>query len=215
VLTQAGYLVNPHPAAIALSRTLGVLERGFGLAASFATILEPASERGSSAVEELQQQTVSLLNFQPVEYRVFSGQLAFNVLPEAKASARTEDLMRQQIRETFGERIAMPRLMVMQAPMFHGHALSLFVDLLASPLVEEVVARFATEPGTFATYPPNEGVSPVQVIGNDKIHVSRVMADVNHPGSYAFWITIDNLRIAASNAIQTAERLMFAPAPQE
>lgn len=214
-LTPVGYFVSPHPAAIALGRALGALERGFGLGSSFATILEPASERGSSAVEELQEQTISLLNFQPVEHKVFSGQLAFNVLPEGRSSQRTEDLIRRQLRETLDARVSMPRVMVMQAPVFHGHAISLFVDLLSSPTVEEIVARFATEPGTFATYADNAGPSPVQVIGNDKIHISRVFADPHHPGSYGLWIAIDNLRIAASNAIQTAERLMFAPAPQE
>lgn len=214
-LVSANYLVNPHPASIALARSLGALERGFGVAASFATILEPASERGSAAVQELQEQTVSLLNFQPVEHRVFAGQLAFNVLPEGPFAARTEDLVRRQLAETFGAQINLPRVTVMQAPVFHGHALSLFVDLQTAPSVAEIVTRFAAEAGTFATYAGNAGPSPVEVIGNDKIHVGRVTADPNHPGSYGLTITIDNLRLAASNAIQTAERLMFATASQE
>jgi len=30
--------------------------------------------------------------------------------------------------------------------------------------------------------------------------------------SYALWVVADNLRIAASNALQTAEQIMLAPA---
>ncbi|HEX4997191.1 MAG TPA: Asd/ArgC dimerization domain-containing protein, partial [Terriglobia bacterium] len=213
-LTPAGYFVNPHPAAIALGRTLALLERAFGLGASFVTILEPASERGRAAVEELQEQTVSLLNFQPVERRVFSAQLAFNLLPESAASSRTESIVGRQLQATLGERVSLPRLMVTQAPTFHGHALCLFVDLPKAPTVDEIVECFAGEPGAFTTYSEGAGASPVEVIGNDRIHISRVFADARHSGSYGLWIAIDNLRIAASNAIQTAERLMFAPAPQ-
>jgi aspartate-semialdehyde dehydrogenase len=50
------------------------------------------------------------------------------------------------------------------------------------------------------------------VIGAEQIHIGRISADTDHPGSFAMWIVADNLRLAAANAIQTAERIVFAPA---
>src|SRR5438309_1822958 len=77
MLRRKGYYVNPDPAAIVLGRVLSDLHNTFVVQWAAVTILQPASERGSSGVDELQQQTVSLLNFQPLENKVFQSQLAF------------------------------------------------------------------------------------------------------------------------------------------
>src|SRR5215471_19413238 len=91
LLKPQGYFVNPHAAAITIGRILSRLHNTFAVVQSATvTVLEPASERGKVGVDELQEQTVSLLNFQQMEKKVFSGQLAFNILTEAEASARTE-----------------------------------------------------------------------------------------------------------------------------
>src|SRR5213075_2829472 len=94
ILNNRGYILNPHPAAIVLVRVLAKLQQRFGIQTASVTILQPASERGSAGVDELQEQTVELLNFQQVQNRVFSGQLAFNILPEPENAARTENLLR-------------------------------------------------------------------------------------------------------------------------
>src|SRR5262245_45496859 len=88
LLRPKGYFVNPHPAAIVLGRLLSDLHNTYTLRSAAVTIMEPASERGAAGVDELQEQTVSLLNFQQMENKVFGGQLAFNILPEWDGSAR-------------------------------------------------------------------------------------------------------------------------------
>jgi aspartate-semialdehyde dehydrogenase len=55
-------------------------------------------------------------------------------------------------------------------------------------------------------------VSTVTVVGSDAVHVARLEAEPARPGSFFLWIVADNLRVAASNALQIAESLMFAPA---
>src|SRR5262249_17977042 len=91
LLRSPGYFVSPHAAAIVIGKILADLHNSFVVESAAITILEPASERGNAGVDELQEQTVSLLNFQEVEKKVFSGQLAFNVLPECETAARIED----------------------------------------------------------------------------------------------------------------------------
>ena len=71
LLQGAGYYVNPHPAAIALGRVLARIQSAFQRGVGFGNDLCPASERGSAGVNELQEQTVELLNFQSVESKVF------------------------------------------------------------------------------------------------------------------------------------------------
>jgi aspartate-semialdehyde dehydrogenase len=203
LLKSRGYFVNPHPAAIVIARTLSQLHNTCGLQSAAVTILEPASERGNAGVDELQEQTVNLLNFQQVSNKVFEGQLAFNILPEQEASERTENRIMEQLTAILGETFPKPIITAAQMPVFHSHVYSMFVYLLATPGIPDLAAQL--DRGT-------QIPSPVGVVGTDKIHVGRIRRDENHPGAYSLWVFADNLRVAASNAIQTAEHIVCAPA---
>ncbi|HEY2383375.1 MAG TPA: Asd/ArgC dimerization domain-containing protein [Terriglobia bacterium] len=208
LLRPQGYFVNPHPAAIVLGRILSGLHNTFAVQSATATVLEPASERGNAGVDELQEQTVSLLNFQQVEKKVFSGQLAFNILPEAEASSRTESRILEQLEVILGKTVPKPAISALQVPVFHSHTFSITVDLLALPPVEDVLTHFK-HGKEFSLSEAAGGPSPVTVIGSDKIHIGRVRA--SGTGHYAIFAVADNLRIAASNAAQMAEHIMLAP----
>jgi aspartate-semialdehyde dehydrogenase len=211
-LKPSGYFINPHAASIVLARVLSALHRSFGVQAAYVTILEPASERGTAGVDELQEQTVSLLNFQQVESKVFSGQLAFNVLPETGVSSRTEGLLRGQLQTLLSPEIRMPRIAVVQAPVFHSHSFSLFVDLISPPSPADLRDQLQKASSSIVLREDENSLSPVSVMGADQINIGRIAADPNSPGSFSMWIVVDNLRITAANAVQTAEHIMFAPA---
>jgi aspartate-semialdehyde dehydrogenase len=209
VLQPRGYFVNPHPAAIVIGRILSRLHNTFAVVESATvTLLEPASERGKGGVDELQEQTVSLLNFQQMEKKVFSGQLAFNILTEAETSARTESRILSQLDLILGKTIPKPAIIALQAPVFHSHMFSMTVDLLGMPGVEELRSHL-TSIADFAGDDSADGPSPVKVVGSDKVHIGRVR---HFNGVYTIVAVADNLRIAASNAVQTAEHIMLAPA---
>ena len=212
LLRPGGYFVNPHPAAIVIARILSALHNAFGLQSAAVTVLEPASERGNAGVDELQEQTVNLLNFQQLEKKVFEGQLAFNILQEQTAAANTESRILEQVSGILGTTFLKPIITAVQAPVFHSHAFSFFVYLLATPTVDELKTRLDQGAGRVAISSGSGGPSPVGVVGTDTIHVGRIRRDESHLGAYALWIVADNLRIAASNAIHMAEQILFAPA---
>jgi aspartate-semialdehyde dehydrogenase len=212
ILRSTGYFVNPHPAAIVIARVLSSLHNTFGLQSAAVTVLEPASERGNAGVDELQEQTVNLLNFQQVANKVFDGQLAFNILPEREASERTENRVLEHLAGILGKTFPKPMTTAIQAPVFHSHAFSVFVQLLATPAVEEVTSHLDRSGGAVTVHAGADGPSPVGVVGTDTIHLGRVRQGGNYPGSYSLWLVADNLRIAAANAIRTAEHIMLAPA---
>ena len=88
---------------------------------------------GRAAVDELQQQTVNLLSFQPVPKDQFDAQTAFNLLPSLGESAPLSlaDIqvrIQRDLRAITGDRLPVPLLQVIQAPVFHGFTLSLFLD---------------------------------------------------------------------------------------
>jgi len=212
-LKTTGYYVNPHPAAIALGRVLARIQNGFQIEAASVTIMEPASERGSSGIDELQEQTVALLNFQPVEHRTFPGQLAFNLLSESRTLGQVENLVRSQLGTLLGQRMPTLGVAAVQVPVFHSHAFSVFLQLKESVSVEHLREALQVG-GSGVIVHSDEGLtpSPVTVVGSDAVHVARIAADPVRPGSFFLWLIADNLRVAASNALQIAESLMFAPA---
>jgi aspartate-semialdehyde dehydrogenase len=208
LLRTHGYFVNPHAATIVIGKILAHLHSGFAVESAAVTILEPASERGNAGVDELQEQTVSLLNFQQLEKKVFNGQLAFNILPEPEAAARTEQRITDQLDTIFGKAFPKPALNAVQVSVFHSHAFSMFVNVLASR--QELSTHFRNN-AIFSISEDAAGPSPVGIVGSEKIHIDR-LRPTNPSTGYALWVVADNLRIAASNAIQTAEHIMLAPA---
>jgi aspartate-semialdehyde dehydrogenase len=212
LLHGPGYYINPHPATIALGRVLAKIQSAFHLESASVTILQPASERGSAGVNELQEQTIELLNFQNVENRMFGGQLAFNLLAEIDTARRTEHLVRQQLSALFGTKLPPIGIAAVQAPVFHSHAFSIFLQLQEKTSSAQI-ADCLRDAGSGLTVHEEGGLSPspVTVVGSDVVHVVRVATEPSQHSCF-LWVVADNLRIAASNAIQMAETLMLAPA---
>jgi len=214
LLQGLGYYVNPHPAAIALGRVLARMQSQFKLESASVTVLCPASERGSAGVNELQEQTVELLNFQSIESNVFRGQLAFNLLAEIETSRKMEQLVARQLSELLGMSLPPVGIAAIQAPIFSSHACSVFLKLADLATEEQIRSCLSDARGGLIVH-EEEGLSPspVTVVGSDAVHIVRIVVDPARPGNCFLWIVSDNLRIAASNAIQIAESLMFTAAP--
>ena len=207
-IKESGYFINPHPSVIVLARVLDSLHRKFTVESVTVTILEPTSERGAAAIDELQEQTVGLLNFQPVGSKLFKGQIAFNVLPEVEAALGREALIRHQLAAILGNSVPAPQLMTLQAPVFHSESFSMFVRFVGTPSLDDLRNCLAEVNG--AVVVPDS--SPVGVVGSDKIHVGRIASDPNQPSVFGIWMTADNLRIAAANALGIAESIMHVAA---
>jgi aspartate-semialdehyde dehydrogenase len=215
-MQDSAHFISPHPSVIVLARVLFGLHRRFAIESVSVTILEPASERGAAAIDELQEQTVRLLNFQPAESKFFKGQIAFNVLPETEAANGTENLIRSQLSAICGSDIPSPNLMMLQAPVFHSESFSMFVRFSKSasaPTTDDIRSCLADAGGgVVVNEESQDGPSPVRVVGSDKVHIGRISRDPADPSIYGFWITADNLRLAAANALGIAESIMLSAA---
>lgn len=210
-IRDAGYFINPHSSVIVLAHVLSALHRSFGLESASVTILEPVSDRGIAGIDDLQEQTVGLLNFQPVSSKLFKGQVAFNVLPETEAAQAGENLIRKQLAHILGDSIPAPGIQVLQAGVFHSEAFSMFARFSKTPSVDDIRACLGSSKGAIVVSDnPEEAPSPVSVVGSDKIHIGRIAIDPNQPSLAGFWITADNLRIAASNALGIAESIILS-----
>ena len=132
-----------HPAAIALALFLRRLHANDPIRRSVIQIFAPASEHGAAGVEELQQQTVSLLSFKNLPKAIFDAQSSFNMLArygeEAPVTLEETELRIERHLATLlalpgdGEGAPMPSLRLIQAPVFHGYSFSAWVEFEDNP----------------------------------------------------------------------------------
>ena len=208
--TQAVVAANPASLMLAL---LGARLTGDVRAVSLAaTVMEPASEHGGAAMDELHRQTVNLLSFQTLPKEQHDAQVAFNLLPGLGESARIASAAKR--RRIAGQYAAvgagrLPELsvQVVHAPVFHGYACSIVVDLAEPVTVEQVEAALAgahTDLVAEGSDPP----SNLSVAGQDNILFQVREAYQGERGTrFWVWMAGDNLRLAALNAVACALEL--------
>jgi aspartate-semialdehyde dehydrogenase len=208
----AAIQVIAHPAAIALAMLLSTLARRANIRKSIVHVFEPASERGKKGLEELRQQTVAVLSFHKLKTDVFDTQLSFNMLARYGEEAMEPlDGVEERIERHLASLLAawpaipMPSLRLIQAPVFHGHSFSVWVEFEENPGPQSL-ARALADAGldVRADDPPsNAGIA-----GQSGLSVGAIAADPNQPRAAWFWMVADNLRLAAENALAVArERL--------
>ena len=199
------------PATIVISTLLLRLAARFSLQRAVAHVFASVSEVGSHGIEELQKQTVNLLSFQKIPRKVFGAQLAFNLLSRPSGTSASELLalesgLRRQLQTYLHGRVPMPALRLIQVPVFHSLAVSLFVET-DPPAPPEQAGEALLGERIDLRRRTHDSPSPVEVAGSDNILVDSVTADPDHPGGLWIWAVADNLRLAAINGVEIAESL--------
>jgi aspartate-semialdehyde dehydrogenase len=207
---QPGPCVTAHPAAIALALLLLRAAKAGVIRRAVATVFEPASEHGQRGMDELHQQTVNLLSFQPLPKDVFDAQVAFNMLSRyGQKSHPTLDSAESRIlrhyRKIAGEQAPEPALMLLQAPIFHGHALAVFLEMENAV---DAAALSQALAGDHVAIPPTEEDAPSNVssAGQGDIQLT-LKKDPAQPNGIWLWAAADNLRISALTAVDCAESM--------
>jgi aspartate-semialdehyde dehydrogenase len=205
-------VVPAHPAVIALALILDRLQRAAPVRFAAATVLQPASEFGRGAMDELHQQTVSLLSFQSLPRAVFDAQTAYNLLSGMGESATVslsaiEARIRRHYEALTAGRGPALAVQMIQAPVFHGHAFSIAIEL-ERPV--EVVALEEALSGEHVELILDDTDSPSNLAATGQNDVLlRLRAEPmgrNSKFSSRLWIwaAADNLRLNAQNAVQCA-----------
>jgi aspartate-semialdehyde dehydrogenase len=208
-------VVPAHPAAIALGLLLERLQQAAPLRAAAATVLAPASEFGRSAMDELHQQTVSLLSFQSIPRAIYDAQAAYNLLAGFGESAQTnlatlEARIQRHYQALGGGRWPLLGLQAIAAPVFHGHTFSISVELerpMDTALLEDAVSGEHVE----IVLEDTDSPSNLAATGQNGVLVRlRPVREGRNPAQASrlwLWAASDNLRLYAQNAVECALEL--------
>jgi aspartate-semialdehyde dehydrogenase len=210
---QPAPCVVPHPAAVTLALLLLRVRKAGAIRSAVATVFEPASEQGQKGMDELHQQTVNLLSFQTLPKEVFDTQVAFNMVARygQKSQLSLDSLearVRRHYQELAGADAPQPALMVLQPPVFHGNALSIFLEMAQPVNQAKLLETLGGDHVTLATTEDDDSQpSNVNTAGQPNILVS-LKSDVSKPNGIWIWAAVDNLRVAAMTAVECAESMI-------
>ncbi|HEX3660248.1 MAG TPA: Asd/ArgC dimerization domain-containing protein [Acidobacteriaceae bacterium] len=206
-------VVPAQAAAVALAVLLGRMAQNAPIVSAAATILEPASEYGRAAMDELHQQTVKLLSFQELPKQVYDTQVAFNTTPSfgeaAKFSlAASESRIRRHYALLTGGRLPEPDMQLLHVPVFHGYGISLSVELTKPTSLDQMEASLAGEHVEVVTADADPPTN-LSVAGQSNILVRVRPHNTTEPETTRFrlWAGLDNLRFATLNALACALEL--------
>ncbi len=207
---ESSVVTIAHPAAITLALLLLRAGKAGAVRRAAATVFEPVSEQGRRGMDELHEQTVNLLSFQQMPTGVFDSQVAFNMIgrygPAASSSLEAiERRIGNQLRALLGKNAAIPALMLVEAPVFHAHTFSIYVELEKPASVGELSKAVAGEHVQVAKA-PEDAPSNVNVAGKDEILVALRRDSAVENGLW-MWAAVDNLRLAAITAVDSANAL--------
>ena len=206
---EPGPVVVAHPAAVVLGLLLLRAQKVGKIHSAVATVFEPASEHGRAGMDELHEQTVNLLSFQEMPKSVFDAQVAFNLL--ARYGEESKPTLESAERRIVGHyktitagRAPVPSILLVQAPIFHGHVFSLYVELEKACALGDLSQALDGEHVSLTRL--EDSPSNVSAAGQEDI-LAWIRADAQRDNGFWIWAAADNLRLMALNAIDCAQQM--------
>jgi len=213
--TKSAIIANPHPVSIILSHIIRSLDRRFGLKRIVSSVLQPASAMEESGIQELANQSASLLSSSPLSKKVFKAQAAFNLLSQIESLnedgfSPQEKQVISEIKRIFKNEDLPLSLSFIQTPVFHTYSIMSFFELKAKATLKNIKDLF-NENSYFKFLSPSKScpVSSISVAGKDEIFIGQVKKDRSFPNSFWVWAVADNLtRGSALNAYAIAKEAL-------
>jgi aspartate-semialdehyde dehydrogenase len=119
--------------------------------------------------------------------------------------AKTEKRIGRHFESLCGDRVQVPSLMLVQAPTFHAHTFSIYIqfgrEMDAANVVKAIAGDHVTVLG-----PGEDGPSNISAAGQGTVMVS-VRPDAASAKGVWVWAAADNLKISAMTAVECASTL--------
>jgi aspartate-semialdehyde dehydrogenase len=223
VKNHQGIIANPNCSTIQMVVALKPLYDRFGIKRIIVSTYQAVSGAGSRAIDELIQQSQSVLNHDEVKKEILpvgslpnKHQIAFNALPQIDVFQENGFTLEEMkmIRETqkifADDKIEMTTTCV-RIPVVHGHSESVYVELESDFDLNEVKDILAGADGVTLVddaetqqYP-----QPIHAAGKLDVFVGRLRKDLYNSRALNLWVVSDNLlKGAAWNAVQIAEHIV-------
>ena len=212
-----GIIANPNCSTIQMLVALKPIYDAVGIERINVATYQAVSGTGKPAIEELAQQSGAALNGRSVDAKVYSKQIAFNVLPHIDVfmdNGYTKEEMKMvwETQKIMGDESIKVNATAVRVPVFYGHSEAVHIETRKKITAAEARKLLAQAPGVKVLDQRKDGGYPTAVTEaahEDAVFVGRIREDISHPRGLNLWVVADNVRKgAALNSIQIAELLV-------
>jgi aspartate-semialdehyde dehydrogenase len=211
-----GIIANPNCSTIQMVVALNPIHLKCGINRIVVSTYQAVSGTGKKAIDELFDQTRSLINFLDYEKKVYPHRIAFNCLPHIDSFmengyTKEEMKMVNETRKIMEDETIGVTATTVRVPVFFGHSESVNIETKKHITADEVKALFEQEPGLKVIDDPTNNLYPLAIdaAGKDLTYVGRIRQDESIVNGINMWIVADNIRKgAATNTVQIAELLL-------
>ena len=208
-----GIISNPNCSTIITMTAVNALNSIAPIRTMTTSTYQAVSGAGAAGPVELMNEVEALRNGESYEPKVFSHQIAYNLIPQIggeQFEGYTSEEMKMQ---NEGRKIMhLPDLKVsctcVRVPVIRSHSISASLHFDVPVTVEQVREVLAKAPGVKLVddlknkqYP-----MPLETSGQDIVYVGRIRPDLTDPCGICLWCCGDQVRKgAATNCVQIAE----------
>ena len=211
-----GILSNPNCSTIITVTAVNALNAIAPIRAMTASTYQAVSGAGAGGPLELAEEIEALRTGKPVEPKVFSHQIAYNLIPQIggeQFEGYTSEEMKMQ---NEGRKIMhLPDLRVsctcVRVPVVRSHSISVSLHFDRPVSVQEARRAIAKAPGCrlVDNLAKHEYPMPLDTSDQDIVFVGRIRPDLTDDNGLCLWCCGDQVRKgAATNTVQIAELLI-------
>ena len=210
-----GIISNPNCSTIITLTAVNALNSISPIRTMTASTYQAVSGAGAGGPVELQNEVDALSKGETYEPKVFSHQIAFNLIPQIGGEAFEGYTSEEMKMQNEGRKIMhLPELTVsctcVRVPVMRSHSISVSCHFDVPVTVEQVREVIAKAPGCKLVddlankqYP-----MPLDTSDQDLVFVGRIRPDLTDKNGICLWCCGDQVRKgAATNAVQIAELL--------
>ena len=213
-----GIISNPNCSTIITLTAVNALNSLSPIRTMTASTYQAVSGAGAEGPVELQNEVDALSKGETYAPKVFSHQIAFNLIPQIGGEAYEGYTSEEMKMQNEGRKIMhLPELTVsctcVRVPVMRSHSISVSCHFDVPVTVEQVREVIAKAPGCKLVddlankqYP-----MPLDTSDQDLVFVGRIRPDLTDKNGICLWCCGDQVRKgAATNAVQIAELLVKA-----
>ncbi len=213
--TKKNIIANPNCSTAQLVVVLKPLHDLAKIKRVVVATYQSVSGAGKEAMDELWDQTKGIFVTDSPEPKVFTKQIAFNVIPHIDVflddgSTKEEWKMVAETKKILDPKIKLTATCV-RVPVFVGHSEAVNIEFERPVTTEEARSVLREAPGVLVVDKREPGgyVTPIECVGDYATYVSRIREDSTIDNGLSLWVVSDNLRKgAALNTVQIAELII-------
>ena len=211
-----GIIANPNCSTIIMAAALYPIHQYAKIKRIIVSTYQAVSGAGVEGIEELDLQINQTLKGEKIEPKIFSKQIAFNLVPkidvwEDEDYTKEEMKMVWETQKIFNAPDMAITATTVRVPIYRSHSESIYIETERPINADKAREIFKNAPGIVLQDDPKNEVypTPLETSTKDEVFVGRIRNDLYTDNALNLWVVADQIKKgAALNTVQIAEEML-------